>query len=81
MATINQEKTAQKVKIPIVAMGGIMTADDALQYLIAGATMVAVGTANFINPRAPLDVLNGIKTYMRKNAINDIKQIIGCLEQ
>lgn len=73
-------KTAQKVKIPIIAMGGIMTAEDALQYIIAGATMIAVGTANFINPRAPLEVLNGIKTYMRKNKITDIKKLIGCMK-
>jgi dihydroorotate dehydrogenase (NAD+) catalytic subunit len=73
-------KTAQKVKIPIVAMGGIMTAEDALQYIIAGATMVAVGTANFINPRAPLDVLSGIKAYMRKNKITDIQKLIGCIK-
>jgi dihydroorotate dehydrogenase (NAD+) catalytic subunit len=71
--------TAKKIKIPIIAMGGIMTAADALQYLIAGATMVAVGTANFINPRAPLDVLEGIKGYMKKNKIKDIKEIIGSL--
>lgn len=74
-------KTAKKVKIPIIAMGGIMTADDALQYIIAGATMVAVGTANFINPRAPLDVLEGIKSYMKKNKITDIKKIIGSLNK
>ncbi|OGX34424.1 MAG: dihydroorotate dehydrogenase B catalytic subunit [Omnitrophica WOR_2 bacterium RIFCSPHIGHO2_02_FULL_52_10] len=70
---------AKKIKIPIIAMGGIMAAEDALQFLIAGATMVAVGTANFINPRAPLDVLEGIKAYMRKNKIKDIKEIIGSL--
>ena len=70
---------AKKVKIPIIAMGGIMTANDALQFLLAGATMVAVGTANFINPRAPLDVLEGIQAYMRGNKIKDIKEIIGSL--
>ncbi|HQP10058.1 MAG TPA: dihydroorotate dehydrogenase [Candidatus Omnitrophota bacterium] len=73
-------KTAQTVKIPIVAIGGIMTADDALQYIIAGATMVAVGTANYINPRAPLEVLAGIKDYMRKHKINDIAQLRGSLD-
>jgi len=72
-------QTAKRIKIPIIAMGGIMTAADALQYLIAGATMVAVGTANFINPRAPLDVLEGIKAYMRKKKIKDINKIIGSL--
>ncbi len=74
-------QTAKKVKIPIIAMGGIMTAEDALQYIIAGATMVAVGTANFINPRAPLEVLAGIKSYMKKNKITDIKKIIGSINK
>ena len=73
-------KTAQKVKIPIIAMGGIMTAEDALQYMIAGATMVAVGTASFINPRASVEILEGIKAYMRKNGIKDIKKIIGSIK-
>ena len=73
-------QTAQRVKIPIIAMGGIMTADDALQFILAGATMVAVGTANFINPRAPVEVLEGIKDYMRKNKIADVKELIGRLE-
>lgn len=69
----------KKVKIPIVGMGGIMSARDALEFLIAGATMVAVGTANFINPKAPVEVLEGIKEYMKENEINDIKEIIGSL--
>lgn len=70
-------QTAQRVKIPVIAMGGIMTAQDALEFILAGATMVAVGTANFINPRAPVEVLEGIKMYMRKNKVTDIKDIIG----
>ena len=65
--------------IPIIGMGGIMTADDALQFILAGAAMVAVGTANFINPRAPVEVLEGIKMYMIKNKVTDIKEIIGSL--
>jgi len=72
-------QVAHKVKIPVIAMGGIMTAEDALQYFIAGAMMVAVGTANFVNPRAPLEVLEGIKQYMKENHIKDIKEIIGSL--
>ena len=72
-------KVAQSVEVPIIAMGGIMTADDALQYIIAGATMVAVGTANFINPQSPAEVLDGIKAYMRGNKISDIKELIGGL--
>ena len=72
-------EVAKAVKIPVIGMGGIMTANDALEFLIAGATMVAVGTANFINPRAPLEVLEGIKAYMKENKINDIKEVIGSL--
>ena len=73
-------QVAQTVKIPIVAMGGIMTANDALEFIIAGATVVAVGTANFVNPRAPLDVLEGIKQYMKDHKISVIKELIGSLK-
>ncbi len=73
-------QVAKAVKIPIVGMGGIMSAQDALEFLIAGASVVAVGTANFINPRAPLDVLEGIQNYMKENKIKDIKEIIGSLK-
>jgi dihydroorotate dehydrogenase (NAD+) catalytic subunit len=69
-------KVAQAVQIPIIAMGGIMTAEDALQFMMAGATMVAVGTASFINPRAPMEVLAGIKKYMKENKRHDIREII-----
>ena len=58
-----------------------MTANDALQFLMAGANMVAVGTANFVNPRSPLEVLEGITKYMHENKITDIKQLIGSLEK
>jgi len=74
-------QTAKSVKIPIIAMGGIMTAEDALQFMIAGATMVAVGTANFINPSAPAEVLAGIKKYMKENKIKDINQIVGAMHE
>ena len=73
-------QAVKRVKVPVIAMGGIMQAEDALQFLIAGATMVAVGTANFINPRAPLDVLEGVKKYMKDNKIDDIKELIGSLK-
>ena len=74
------QQVARHVKIPVIGMGGIMTASDALEFLIAGATMVAVGTGNFINPRAPVDVLEGIESYMKENKINDIREIIGSLK-
>ncbi|MGE0268431.1 MAG: dihydroorotate dehydrogenase [Candidatus Omnitrophota bacterium] len=74
-------QTAQKVKIPIIAMGGIANADDALQFILAGATMVAVGTMNFVNPRAPLEVLNGIKDYMKRHKIKDINNLRGIVKR
>jgi len=73
-------RAAREVDIPIIAMGGIMTAEDALQFLIAGATMVAVGTANFVSPCAPVEVLDGIKEYMRANKITDIRELIGSIK-
>ncbi len=80
MAVYMVYQAAQKVKVPVIAMGGIMTADDALQFILAGAAMVAVGTANFINPRAPVEVLEGIREYMRKNKMTDVKELVGKLE-
>ncbi len=74
-------KTAQAVKIPIIAMGGIATAEDALQFFMAGATMVAVGTSNFSNPNATHEVLKGIKGYMTDRKIKDINHIIGSLKK
>ncbi len=72
-------QTYNRVKIPIIAMGGIAKPQDALEYIIAGATMVAVGTYNFVNPRAPLDVLNGIKDYMKRHKMDNLKQLRGSL--
>jgi len=80
MAVYMVQRVASQVKIPVIGMGGIMTAPDALEFLIAGATMIAVGTANFINPRAPLDVLEGIEAFMKDNKISDIREIIGSLK-
>jgi dihydroorotate dehydrogenase (NAD+) catalytic subunit len=74
-------ETAAQVKIPIIGMGGISCADDALEFLIAGATMVAVGTYNFVNPRAPLEVLEGIKAYMKRNKMTDIRELIGSIQR
>lgn len=69
---------AKAVNIPVIGMGGIMTSNDALEFLMAGATMVAVGTANFVNPEAPFEILEGIKRYMKENGVKDIKELIGC---
>jgi dihydroorotate dehydrogenase (NAD+) catalytic subunit len=58
-------------------MGGIMNADDALEVILAGATGVAVGTANFSNPRATMDVIDGLREYCRENGIADINELVG----
>lgn len=72
-------QVAQVVKLPIIGMGGIMTAEDALEFILAGATAVAVGTANFHNPYATKEVVEGIEAYMRKYGIEDIKELIGAV--
>ncbi|HEY3347091.1 MAG TPA: dihydroorotate dehydrogenase [Nitrospirota bacterium] len=65
------------VGLPIIGMGGIMDASDAVEFMLAGATAVAVGTANFVNPTAAADIADGIKNYLGENKIEDINQIIG----
>jgi dihydroorotate dehydrogenase (NAD+) catalytic subunit len=65
------------VKIPIIGMGGIMNAENAIEFMLAGATAVAVGTANFINPKAAGDVIAGIEDYLERKGIGDVKEIIG----
>lgn len=74
-------EVAGAVKIPIVGMGGIMTAEDALQFIIAGATFVAVGTANFINPRSTLEIIEGIENFLLAEGIRDINELIGTFRQ
>lgn len=72
-------QVANAVKLPIIGMGGIQTAEDALEFIMAGATAVAVGTANFINPNATIEVVEGIEEFMRQNKIEDIHELIGCV--
>ena len=72
-------QTAQAVKIPVLGMGGICTAEDALEFIMAGASMVAVGTANFHNPSATVDIIRGIEAFMRENQVEDIRELIGCV--
>lgn len=69
-----------KIKIPIIGMGGIMDAQSALEFLIAGATAVSVGTANFINPGVSLEIISGLRQYMADNSIPDLSNIIGKLK-
>jgi dihydroorotate dehydrogenase (NAD+) catalytic subunit len=68
---------AGAVKVPVIGCGGIATADDALEFIMAGASAIQVGTANFSNPRAPLDVIEGIEKFMKKEGIKDIAELIG----
>ncbi len=67
------------VSLPIIGMGGVMNGEDAVELMMAGASMVAVGTANFHNPRATLEVLQGIRDYMEAYGIEDVNEIIGCM--
>ena len=70
----------KKVKIPIIGMGGIMDTESALEFFIAGASAVAVGTANFINPRTMIEIISGLEKYLARNKIRDIKELIGSLK-
>jgi len=71
---------AQAVKIPIIGMGGIMCAEDAMEFILAGATMVAVGAANFTNPLATVEVIEGIEKYMKEQSVSDINELIGAVK-
>ena len=71
---------ANAVNIPIIGMGGIATAEDALEFIMAGATAVSVGAMNFMNPYTTIEVVEGIEGYMLKNKISDIKELIGCVK-
>jgi dihydroorotate dehydrogenase (NAD+) catalytic subunit len=68
-----------RINLPIIGMGGIMNARDALEFIIAGAHAVAVGTANFVDPRTSLAVLHGIEEYLRKNNFKDVNELVGSL--
>lgn len=73
-------QAAQAVKIPVIGMGGIMTAADALEFILAGASAVAVGAANFINPCATVDILEGIEEYMGRHQVENITDLIGAVQ-
>ena len=72
-------QTAQVVKIPIIGMGGIASATDAIEFLLAGATAIEVGTYNFVDPTATIKIIEGIEDYMRQHGFSDIHQVIGAL--
>ncbi len=72
-------QVAQATSLPIIGMGGIETAEDAIEMLLAGATAVSVGTANFYNPTATTDIIDGIEAYMQRKSVEDIKDLIGAV--
>ena len=73
-------KVAQKVKVPIVGIGGIMNTKDALEFLLAGASMIQVGTANFVDSRTSIGIIEGLKEYCENNGIKKIKDLVGKLQ-
>lgn len=73
-------QASQAVKIPVIGMGGIATADDAIEFLLAGATAVAIGAMNFANPYTTIEVIEGIEAYMKRYNIEDINDIIGAVK-
>jgi dihydroorotate dehydrogenase (NAD+) catalytic subunit len=73
-------QVARAIKLPIVGIGGIMSAEDALEFIIAGASAVQVGTANFVNPRCTMEIIDGITDFLREEKIAAVKDLIGSLE-
>lgn len=73
-------QVAQAVKIPIIGMGGVMNAEDAIELMLAGATAVSVGTANFANPKVTEEIVDGIREYMAAHEVEDIRELIGAVQ-
>ena len=73
-------QVANAVKIPLIGMGGICTAEDAMEFILAGATAVSIGTANFTNPYTTVEVIDGIEAYMRRHGVEDINELIGLVK-
>ena len=74
-------QAAGAVAVPVIGCGGITTASDAIEFIMAGASAIQIGTASFTNPRAPLDVLEGIEQFMKKEGIKDIAELIGAVRK
>ena len=72
-------QASHAVKIPVIGMGGIATAEDAIEFLLAGATAVSVGALNFMNPYATVEIIEGIEQYMTKYGVEDIQELIGAV--
>ena len=73
-------QVSQAVSVPVLGMGGIATGEDAVEFMLAGATAVAVGTANFVNPTATVDVIDGIIDYCESQGVKDVNELIGALQ-
>ena len=73
-------QVANAVSLPIIGMGGIASAEDAIEFLLAGATMVSVGTANFHDPTVTLKIIDGIKAYMQQHGVEDVRELIGLVK-
>lgn len=73
-------QASHAVQIPVIGMGGIQNAEDAIEFMMAGATAISVGAANFINPYATVEIVEGIEQFMKEQNIADIRDIIGCIE-
>ena len=73
-------QAANAVKIPIIGLGGIASAEDALEFIMAGATAVSVGAMNFVNPYTTVETIEGIEAFMKKNQVEDINSLIGCVK-
>ncbi len=73
-------QVAKAVRIPIIGLGGIMNAGDAIEFLMAGATAIEIGTANFIDPTVTVKVVDGINAWLDRHGVNDVNDIIGCIE-
>ena len=67
------------MKIPVIGMGGIAGVEDAIEMLLAGASAVSVGTANFHNPAVTVEIIEGIETYLRENRMEDVKELVGAV--
>jgi dihydroorotate dehydrogenase (NAD+) catalytic subunit len=70
-------QVAQAVKLPIIGMGGILTAEDALEFILAGASAVAVGTATFVDPRSLMRITDDLDVYLQKEKLSSIKELVG----
>ena len=73
-------QVAQAVGLPIIGMGGIATPEDAIEMILAGASAVSVGTANFYNPNATIEIIDGIEAYMKKNGFESVRDMVGIVK-